>query len=140
MKKDSIVHFEIPANDVQRAMDFYQKSFGWEFHKFDMPGEAEPYYGVTTTEVDEKHQPKKPGAINGGLMKRKHPDQPFMNYITVESIDEKLVVVKENGGEICMPKTEIGSGMGWIACFKDPEGNMMGLHELSAEHQKMANQ
>lgn len=52
-----------------------------------------------------------------------------MNYISVDSIDETLNNIKKNGGEILMPKTEIGPNMGWIACFKDPEGNMMGLHQ-----------
>lgn len=28
-----------------------------------------------------------------------------------------------------MPKTEIGQQMGWIATFKDTEGNMMGFHQ-----------
>jgi len=137
MNKSPIVHFEIPADDVQRAMDFYKSTLGWEFQTWEMPANSstggEPYYGVITTDMDENHQPKTPGSINGGLMKRMQPGQPFMNYIHVESIDEKLSLIKEKGGEICMPKTEIAPGMGWIACFKDTEGNMMGLHELPAE-------
>lgn len=131
---NAIVHFEIPADDLARAQKFYGDIFGWSFHEFMMPSEGstggDPYYGVTTTEVDDKHQPKNPGAINGGLMKRKAKGQPFMNYINVESIDEKLDAVKRHGGEICLPKTEIAPGMGWIACFRDLEGNMMGLHQM----------
>ncbi len=138
--KHPIVHFEIPADDVERAQAFYQETFGWGFHKFDMPSDGstggDPYYGVSTTEVDENHMPTKPGTINGGLMKRKAPGQPFMNYIQAESIDDVLPKIKEHGGEITLPKTEIAPGMGWIAAFKDTEGNMMGLHELSAEHKK----
>jgi len=129
---NAIVHFEIPADDTQRAMDFYKNAFGWTFHRFDMPS-GDPYYGVRTTEVDENNMIKQPGAINGGLMKRKNPGQPFMNYIQVDSIDEALAKVTQNDGETCMPKTEIAPGMGWIACFKDTEGNMMGLHEMSTE-------
>ena len=53
-----------------------------------------------------------------------------MNYIQADSIDEALSAVKENGGEVAMPKTEIAPGMGWIAAFKDTEGNLMGLHEM----------
>ena len=127
--KNPIVHFEIPANDVERAKKFYSKIFGWEIEKFDMKNE-DSYWIVKTTEVDEKQMPKKPGTINGGLMKRKNPKQPFMNYIHVENIDEKLKIIKENKGIICMPKTEIGQGMGWIAAFQDTEGNLMGLHEM----------
>lgn len=136
MNMDPIVHFEIPADDVDRAQKFYADIFGWRFQKWDMPSDSstggEPYYGVFTGEVDEKNQPVKPGNINGGLMKRAMPGQPAMNYIHVESIDAKIDLIKEQGGEICMPKTEIAPGMGWIACFKDPENNMMGLHEMPA--------
>jgi len=133
MSKNPIVHFEIPADDVERAMSFYKKIFGWDFHKFDMPGsgstEGEPYYGVMAADVGENKMPKNPGEINGGLMKRKHPNQVFMNYISVEEIDLALENVKANGGMVMMPKTEIAPGMGWIAIFKDPENNMMGLHQ-----------
>ena len=36
-KKDPIVHFEIPADDVERAQKFYTEAFGWDIKKFDMP-------------------------------------------------------------------------------------------------------
>lgn len=135
-----IVHFEIPVDDVERAQKFYGETFGWEFHEFPMPANSstggEPYYGVMTTEMDENHQPKKPGAINGGMMKRMNPAQPFMNYMFVDSISETIERIKENGGTIVMPKTEIAPGMGWLAAFKDPENNMMGLHELPESRKK----
>ncbi len=128
MSKNPIVHFEIPADDVARAQEFYAKTFGWEFNKFDMPS-GEPYYGVLAADVGENKIPKNPGEINGGLMKRKDPNQPFMNYISVASIDTVLPEITTNGGTIVMPKTEIAPGMGWIAAFKDTERNIIGLHE-----------
>jgi predicted enzyme related to lactoylglutathione lyase len=128
--KNSIVHFEIPADDVERAKRFYEKLFGWKIEKFPIPS-GDEYWGVTTIEVDEKtRMPKTPGGINGGLMKRKNAGQPFMNYIMVESIDEKLGAIRREGGVVLMPKTEIAPGLGWIAAFKDTENNIMGLHEL----------
>ena len=126
---DPMVHFEIPADDVERATAFYAELFGWEFEKFDMP-DGDAYWMVKTTEVDENMMSKTPGAINGGLMKRKEPGQPFMNYIHVQDIDKKLEQITAKGGKILMPKLEIAPGMGWIACFQDPEGNMMGLHQM----------
>lgn len=133
--KNPIVHFEIPADNVERAIEFYTKTFDWKIEKMDMPTDSstggDPYYAVRTTETDEKNMIKKPGAINGGLMKRKGKGQPFMNYISVASIDESLKTITENGGTIMLPKTEIMKDMGWIAAFMDTEGNMMGLHELS---------
>lgn len=131
---NSIVHFELPVDDVKRAQDFYGQIFGWEFNTFDMPS-GEPYYGVRTTEVDDKFQPKNPGTINGGMMKRANPGQVFTNYINVESIDDVLAKVTNMGGKVMMPKSEIAPGMGWIALFQDTEGNMMGLHQMSQHMQ-----
>src|SRR5688500_11310555 len=119
---NAIVHFEIPADDVQRAQKFYRQAFGWKIsdpYKMD-------YFFVETRKKGEE-------GINGGLMKRKMPDQPFMNYIAVKNIEASLRRVEQAGGGVCMPKTEIGSGMGWIAIFKDTEGNMMGFHEAPSK-------
>jgi uncharacterized protein len=125
--KNPIVHFEIPADDVTRAKAFYQKTFGWEVERFPLP--EGDYWVVRTIEVDKNQMPVKPGAINGGLMKRKNAGQPFMNYISVESIDAMCGTIESNGGTVILPKEEIGKGMGWLAAFKDTEGNVMGLHQ-----------
>ena len=115
---NSIVHFEIPADDVKRAKKFYEKAFGW---KITDPWKMQ-YFVVETKD-------KGKDGINGGLMQRKMPGQPFMNYIAVESIDASLKKVEKAGGTVAMPKMEIGEGMGWIAVFNDTEGNMMGFHQ-----------
>ena len=125
--KNPIVHFEIPADNVERATKFYTETFGWDITKFALPDGD--YWIARTVDVDKNMMPTKPGAINGGIMKRKDPKQPFMNYISVESIERKSAVIKANGGTMIMPKTEIGKGMGWIAAFKDTEGNIIGLHQ-----------
>jgi predicted enzyme related to lactoylglutathione lyase len=67
--------------------------------------------------------------INGGLMQRKMPGQPFINYVDVASIDAALKKVEGAGGIVIMPKAEIAPGVGWIAAFKDTEGNIMGFHQ-----------
>ena len=117
---NAIVHFEIPADDLERAKKFYQKAFGW---KISDPWKMQ-YYLVETRAEGE------PG-INGGLMLRKDPGQPFMNYLSVDSIDKSCNKVEKAGGTVILPKTEIGPGMGWIAAFKDTEGNIMGFHETA---------
>ena len=70
--------------------------------------------------------------IDGGMMKRKNPGQPFTNYITVKSIEAMNQAVEANGGTIVLPRQEIGQGMGWISAFKDPENNIIGLHQVAA--------
>ncbi len=115
---NAIVHFEIPADDVQRAKSFYSKIFGW---KISDPWKMD-YFMVVTRKEGE------PG-IDGGLMARKMPGQPFMNYVSVANIDKALQKVTDAGGTIAMPKSEIGKDMGWIAAFQDTESNLMGLHQ-----------
>jgi len=116
----TITHFEIPADDPERAVNFYKKVFQWKFqHMKEMN-----YWGITTKKE------KEPG-INGGLMKRENPGQLWSNYITVNSVDAYLKKVEKFGGKICMPKTLIGDGeFGAIGMFTDTEGNFVGLHEM----------
>lgn len=126
-----IVHFEIPADDVTRAQTFYQNVFGWKIKQMPMPAGGLEYYGVTTRKDGE-------AGINGGLMKRNMPGQPFANYVAVKSIDDFLGKVTANGGSVIMPRQEIAPGMGSIAVFKDTEENMMGLYQPSAQEMKKA--
>jgi predicted enzyme related to lactoylglutathione lyase len=121
---NQVVHFEIPADDVARAKSFYEKTFGWKIKQFPMPP-GDEYWGITAKKGAE------PG-INGGLMKRKMPGQPFTNYIGVKSIDAMHETVQANGGVVVLPKQEIGPNMGWISAFTDPEGNLIGLHQAPA--------
>ena len=115
---NSIVHFEIPADDVERAKKFYETVFGWKI--------SDPW-NMNYFLVETKNQGE--DGINGGLMQRKNAGQPFMNYLSVTSIDVSCRNVEEAGGIVVLPKMEIGSGMGWIAAFQDTEGNIMGFHE-----------
>ena len=113
-----IVHFEIPANDVQRAKKFYEEAFGW---KISDPWNMGYFFVETRAEGE-------PG-INGGMMQRQNPGQPFMNYINVDSIEDACKKVEAAGGTVVLPKQEIGKGMGWIAAFSDTEGNILGFHQ-----------
>ena len=117
---NAIAHFEIPADDVKRAQKFYEKALGW---KISDPWKMD-YFLVETKKKGEE-------GINGGLMLRKQPGQPFMNYVSVDSIDASCKKVVKAGGVVALPKMQVGPGMGWIAAFKDTEGNMMGLHQAA---------
>lgn len=116
-------HFEIPADDLARAKTFYEQIFGWKIKPYAMPPGSHEYYAVTTMKKGE------PG-INGGMMKRNMPGQPFTNYITVKSIDDMNAKVQSHGGKVVLPKQAIGESMGWISAFMDTENNVIGLHEM----------
>ena len=121
-----VVHFEIPADDIERAKQFYSGVFGWELA--DMPEMG--YTVVKTTPVDEQTQlPSEPGAINGGMFRRSAdtPSAPIL-MIDVSSVDDSLKEIEAAGGRVFRPRTEI-PGMGAFAYFTDPEGNALGLWE-----------
>jgi len=119
----TIIHFEIPANDVEKLKKFYVDLFGWKIDK--VPNMN--YNSIETVPTDEKGIPIRLG-INGGLYKRGMSQQQPVNYILVESVDQYSKKVTDFGGQIVMPKTEI-KGMGWFALAKDPEGNVFGIFE-----------
>ena len=124
---DKVVHFEIPVDDRGRAKEFYATAFEWDVQDSDMGG-GSVYTTVGTVAVDEKMQPKEPGAINGGLMDRTSDTPVPVITIGVDSIDDSLKKVEAGGGSTITPRTPI-PGMGAFAYFKDTEGNVMGLWE-----------
>jgi len=124
-----VVHFEIPADDVERAKSFYGSVFDWDLNTMEM-GEGE-YTIVTTSPVDDSMMPTEPGAINGGLMERSDLTPSPVITIGVDDIEQSLKEVEAAGGSTVTPRTSI-PGMGAFGYFKDPEGNVMGLWETSA--------
>jgi predicted enzyme related to lactoylglutathione lyase len=121
---DKIVHFEIPADDLGRAKEFYGSTFGWELE--DMQGMD--YTIVRTVPVDDQQMPTERGAINGGMMKRASDTPSPVITVQVDAIDQALKQVEASGGTIVAPRQEI-PGMGAFAYFKDTEGNTLGLWE-----------
>lgn len=124
---DSVVHFEIPADDLKRASAFYKKAFGWTAEEFQGMG----YWMLGTTDVDEKtRMPKRPGAINGGMGKREGPLKGIVVTISVPDIDKTLEKVEKLGGKTVQKKQSMGE-MGYTAYFKDSEGNVVGLWQVA---------
>ncbi|MGH2772937.1 MAG: VOC family protein [Actinomycetota bacterium] len=124
MNMDSVVHFEIPADDVGRAASFYSDSFGWNC----TPVEGMPYTMVQTGEMGEHHMPRDPGVINGGMLQRREPITSPVITIAVDDMDSALEKLAAAGGEVVKPKFPVGE-MGFSAYFKDTEGNLLGLFQ-----------
>jgi hypothetical protein len=118
----SLVWFEIPADNVERAKTFYSGLFGWNIAP--IPGmqgpEAQSYLHVDTGGDD--------ASPDGGLMKRKEADQCITQYVSVASVSDSSAKVKKLGGKICMGKTAVPH-MGYFAICQDTENNMFGLWE-----------
>jgi uncharacterized protein len=119
-----VVHFEVPADDVDRAKNFYDKAFGWRIVSW--PGNE--YHLVTTVETDESGMPTEPGGINGGMLKRQKPITSPVITIQVDDVESALKTVEQEGGSVVRGKEPVGD-MGFSAYFLDTEGNTVGLWE-----------
>lgn len=117
-------HFEIPAENVAKAKEFYSKTFGWKM----MSVPNMDYTMVHTSETDEKGMSREIGVINGGMMPRSDEIRYPVITITVEDIDKAIKDIELHGGRVHVKKMPI-PGMGISAYFKDPEGNVMGLFQ-----------
>ena len=116
----SVVHFEIPADDVERASKFYNMLFGWKAEK--VPGPSE-YWLVHTKKSKEEC------GIDGGISRRKNPSEHIVDYVEVESIDNYLKKVEQLGGKIVEQKSAVPK-MGWYAICLDTEQNTFGIWQM----------
>ena len=114
-----VAHFEICADNVERAITFYWHVFGWEIRRWDGPDD---YWIVVTGEDGEL-----PG-INGGIVDRRDRWAGSLHLIDVPALDNALLRVREAGGTIIHSRTAI-TGVGWVAYCRDSESNPFGLIE-----------
>ena len=116
------IHFEIQAQDPERAIRFYTDLLGWQFQRW----EKNDYWLIVTG-------PEGQPGINGGFLPRRG-DPPaemqavnaFVCTVDVPQLDESLGRVESLGGRIVVPKMPV-PGVGWLAYAKDTEGNIIGL-------------
>lgn len=119
------IHFEVQADDAERAKKFYEAVLGWKIEKTSMPGVGMDYWTVATGEG--------PG-IDGGLYQRKdNPARQLNSFdctILVGDIDSVIAAIKANGGHVepweGKEKWEM-KGLGWFSRAVDTEGNRFGL-------------
>ena len=112
-----VVHFEISADNPERAVKFYHNVFGWKITRWEGPMD----YWIITTGRD-----KEPG-INGGMIKRAR-NETTVNTISVQSVEEYTKKIEQSGGKILVPKSIVPGG-GYFARCQDTEGNIFGIIE-----------
>jgi uncharacterized protein len=130
----TIVHFEIPADDVERAKKFYSDLFGWKMEKWpgadskDSSSSSNMEYWIISTTDDKGNK----AAIGGGMMKRHDPPdqhhQHITNFIDVSSVDEYSSKIEKLGGKVVVSKMAV-PGMGYFAVCHDTENNSFGIWE-----------
>ena len=122
-----VIHFEIHAAEPERAIEFYSALFGGECAQW-----GEQKYWLVKT--GEKGTP----GIDGGLLPR-HGGAPlemaavnaFVCTVDVDNLDAAMERAKNAGGLVALPKMAIPT-VGWLAYFKDTEGNIFGMMQMDA--------
>lgn len=121
-----VVHFEIQADDVERAIKFYKGIFGWDIQQWG----KEKYWMIMTAPKDSTSM-----GINGGLLPRPTKLAPgvcgsnaFVSTMLVENYDATEKKILAAGGKLAMPKFAI-AGMAWQGYYIDTEGNTFGIHQ-----------
>jgi predicted enzyme related to lactoylglutathione lyase len=109
-----IIHFEIPADNLNRARSFYNKLFGWEI--YEAPGRKN--YLLITSDGQKR--------VSSSLIKRFNPRQTTIIYFDVPSVEEYSAKIQELGGKIVVPKKPI-PGVGYFAICHDTENNSFGI-------------
>ena len=115
-------HFEIHASDPETLATFYKKVFDWKFQH--MP---QIDYWLIDTGPGE--------GINGGMIKRRGPVasdgapvNAFVVTVDVTAIDTYLKRALDAGATMAVAKMAIPH-VGWQVYVKDPDGNILGLHQ-----------
>ena len=103
---------QIPASDVRESAAFYARVFGWQVR-----GGSESHLSFTDATGDMI------GAWLTGLAASREPG--VLPYIYVHGIDGIVERIKSNGGEIV--KSPYAEGDLWVATFRDPAGNVIGI-------------
>jgi len=125
MKKNPVVHFEMPYENSDRLAKFYTQAFGWQMNKLD--SEMGDYVTAGTAETDENRMVKTPGTINGGFYPKgpQAPAHPSV-VIAVDDIKQSMKNVVASGGKVLGEPVEI-PGIGHYVSFNDTEGNRVSM-------------
>jgi len=113
-----VVHFEINADDPDKAAEFYASVFNWEITKWEGPVD----YWLVTSGPDNE------AGINGAIKHRSAPGLATVNTVEVPLIEEYVDKIINAGGKSITPKMEI-PGIGFHIYCQDREGNVFGLLE-----------
>lgn len=119
-----VVHFEIPADDIERAKKFYGDNFGWKLHQ--LGPDMGHYVLVHTGPTDEHGMPQDKAFINGGLMRRDSSARSPVIVLSVADVDKTVERVKQSGGTLVGEILDIPT-VGRYGRVQDTEGNVIGL-------------
>jgi predicted enzyme related to lactoylglutathione lyase len=117
---NSVCHFLVYADDLERAQTFYRAVFDWRFEPWGPPD----FFQIFTGPGGD------PGVTEGLLYRRDAPPGPGVNGyrcgLSVADIEATLAAIERHGGAM---RTEIVElpGIGRVAEFADTEGNIVSI-------------
>ncbi len=128
-KANPVVHFEMPAEDRKRMVEFYAKAFGWQANQL---GKKFGDYVVVMTSESDKNGPLEKGRINGGFFQKTKDDQHPRVVIAVDDIQEAMKKVTDAGGKVVGGGHKAGEpddipGVGLYISIIDTEGNAVSM-------------
>jgi predicted enzyme related to lactoylglutathione lyase len=122
-----VIHFEVHAENPERAARFYESAFGWRLQHIP----AIDYWMIDTGAEG--------AGINGGMLRRRGPapakGQPvnaFVCTLGVDDLDAAMRAGIDAGGTLALPRMAIPN-VGYVAYLVDTEGNIFGLHQSDPE-------
>jgi len=121
---DRVVHFEIPAENLERAKKFYSENFGWKLNQ--LGPEMGNYVLVHTGPTDAEGMPQDRAFINGGMMPRDPSASSPVLVIAVADADRAVEQVTKSGGRLVGEILDIPN-VGRYARVEDTEGNVIAL-------------
>ena len=117
---NAINWFEIPVDDFDRACRFYSEILSRELHTENMMGAQMGFLSFG------------PDSVGGAIIKFEGfvpSDKGTLVYLNGgEDLTSVLNKVEVAGGKVIQPKTKISDEIGFMARFKDTEGNVVALH------------
>jgi predicted enzyme related to lactoylglutathione lyase len=115
-----VTWFQISGREHEPLADFYAQVFAWKLS----PSPGGPPMSMVAAEER---------GINGGIAASQDGNPSVTVYVDVDDIAQHLARIEGAGGQVAMPPMELPQGMGWIAGFKDPAGNWVGLYQPSEQ-------
>jgi predicted enzyme related to lactoylglutathione lyase len=120
LPRPRLCYLEIPAIDIGASVSFYEKVFGWNVRHRDS---ARPSFDDATGNVSGAWVTGREAARERGLLP----------YVWVNNIEAVAAQVTAQGGEMVdAPHADSPGGDCWIAVFRDPAGNLIGLYQEGA--------
>lgn len=111
--------FEIPTEDIDRAQRFYETILTTSLRR-ERLGNIEfaifPSGGQSHSTGALIHMEECEPSVQGSTI-----------YLGLADIRPVLERVEAQGGDVFVPRTELHDGMGYVAQFRDSEGNRVGL-------------